>query len=104
MRGGLGQDLEHTVTLLATELVTNSVRHAGARPEQRIVLLATIEPDYARIEVYDPGPGFDPEVRHDSKGFGLRLVDKLATDWGVEHGEGFRVWFEIDKRTRRFDR
>ena len=43
-------------------------------------------------------------MRHDSDGFGLRLVDKLATRWGVERGDGTVVWFEVDRRRRRFHR
>lgn len=104
VNAGLAPDLEHTVTLLATELVANSVRHAGPVNAQRIVLLATLQDDFARVEVYDAGPGFDPEIRHEARGFGLRLVEKLSTDWGVDRADGCRVWFEIDRRSRRFDR
>jgi two-component sensor histidine kinase len=103
MAGGLDPDLDHTVSLLATELVTNSVRHAGVPGDVRIE--ATLAEGYARIEVIDGGSGFDPEVRHDVNGFGLRLVDKLASRWGVEReADGTRVWFEVDRRRRRFDR
>ena len=101
-QAGLHPDLEHTVTLLATEVVSNSVRHAGMAGGQRIVLLAHLEDDFARVEVYDAGGGFDPEVRHDTVGFGLRMVEKLASRWGLEHGEGCMVWFEVDRRRRRF--
>lgn len=97
-------ELRHTVTLLATELVANAVRHSGIGPRQRIVLLATLAEDHARVEVFDGGECFDPAVRHDSSGFGLRLVDKLATTWGVERDGGCRVWFEVDRRRRRFER
>jgi anti-sigma regulatory factor (Ser/Thr protein kinase) len=104
-RAGIGADLEHTVTLLASELVGNSVRHAGMGTEEKIVFFAHLTADHVRCEVADTGPGFDPEVRNDAAGFGLRLVDKLASRWGVSHGDrGTRVWFEIDHRPRRFSR
>jgi two-component sensor histidine kinase len=103
VRGGLDPDLDHTVSLLATELVTNSVRHAAVPGDIRID--ATFAEGFARIEVIDGGGGFDPEVRHEVNGFGLRLVDKLASRWGVEREpHGTRVWFEVDRRRRRFDR
>jgi two-component sensor histidine kinase len=103
MAGGLDPDLDHTVSLLATELVTNSVRHAAVPGDIRIE--ATLAEGYARIEVIDGGSGFDPEVRHEVNGFGLRLVDKLASRWGVQReADGTRVWFEVDRRRRRFDR
>jgi anti-sigma regulatory factor (Ser/Thr protein kinase) len=104
IKHGLEEELEHTVTLLTTEIVANSVRHGVGSTEVHVA--ATLEPGYARVEVLDAGPGFDPEIRHDTEGYGLRLVDKLATRWGVERGRGTLVWFEVDRRSgrRRFDR
>lgn len=103
---GLHPDLEHTVALLTSELMGNAVRHAGTlAPGQRIIFHARLGEDHARVEVADQGPGFDPEVRHDASGFGLRLVDKLATRWGVDRtARGCRVWFEVDRRRGRFAR
>jgi anti-sigma regulatory factor (Ser/Thr protein kinase) len=99
------EDLEHTVGLLVTELIANSLRHAGLQDDERIVFAARFVSDLVRVEVHDPGPGFDPEDRHDIRGYGLRMVDKLASRWGVDVGDdGTRVWFEIDRRRRRFDR
>jgi two-component sensor histidine kinase len=102
---GLDPDLDHTVCLLASEIVTNAIRHSGLGEGQRIVLAARLTPDFARIEVRDGGPGFDPDVRHEASGFGLRMLDTLASRWGVDSDErGTRVWFEIDRRRRRFQR
>jgi signal transduction histidine kinase len=71
----------------------------------RIILAARLTDDFARIEVRDNGPGFQPEVRHGASGFGLRMLDKLATRWGVDReGETTRVWFEVDRRPKRFTR
>lgn len=103
VQGGLDPDLDHTVNLLTSEIVTNSVRHCQ-RP-QDIRLDAVLEEGFAHVSVTDQGPGFDPEIRHKANGFGLRLVDKLASRWGVDReGHGTRVWFEVDRRRRRFDR
>jgi anti-sigma regulatory factor (Ser/Thr protein kinase) len=103
---GLSADLDHTVSLLASELVGNAVRHSGVTgPSHRIVFHARLTEDHVRVEVADHGPGFDPEIRHDTAGFGLRLVDKLASRWGVEKTpRGCRVWFEVDRRSGRFNR
>jgi anti-sigma regulatory factor (Ser/Thr protein kinase) len=103
---GLSPDLDHTVSLLTSEVVGNAVRHAGTLdPREKIVFHARMSDDHVRVEVADHGPGFDPEVRHDTPGFGLRLVDKLASRWGVERtARGCRVWFEVDRRSGRFDR
>lgn len=105
LREGLDPDLDHTVCLLVSELVTNCVRHGGLRDGDRIVLAARLTSEFARIEVRDPGAGFDPEVRHHADGFGLRMLDMLTSRWGVDRDEnGTRVWFEVDRRRRRFAR
>jgi two-component sensor histidine kinase len=105
VREGLDPDVDHTVCLLVSEVVTNSIRHAGMGPDERIVLAARLGEDFARVEVRDTGPGFEPDVRHGAPGFGLRMLDTLASRWGVDtDANGTRVWFEVDRRTRRFRR
>lgn len=100
---GLDVDLDHTVSLLTSEVLSNAVRHA--RSGAVIHVEGRFADGYACIAVTDGGAGFDPEIRHTASGFGLRLVDKLATSWAVEsEGSGTRVWFEVDRRARRFDR
>src|SRR5687768_4390429 len=84
VREGLDDDLQHTVCLLASEVVTNSVRHAGLKETDRILLAARMTPDFVRVEVRDPGRGFDPGVRHDASGYGLRMLDMLASRWAVD--------------------
>jgi anti-sigma regulatory factor (Ser/Thr protein kinase) len=101
-RRGMGEDVGHSVSLLATEVVANAVRHAGLADHEQIVFYAHLEDDFARVEVADAGPGFDPDGV--DYGFGLRLVEKIATDWGVDRTRGCRVWFEVDRRSRRFRR
>ena len=102
---GLDPDLDHTVCLLTSELVTNSVLHARMGAGDKIVLAARLTPEFARVEVRDSGPGFDPDVRNRVEGYGLRMLDMLASRWGVDRDDqGTRVWFEIDRRRRRFPR
>jgi len=105
VREGLDDDLQHTVCLLTSEVVTNSVRHAKLKETDRILLAARMTRDFVRVEVRDPGPGFDPDVRHETAGYGLRMLEMLASRWAVDrHDNGCRVWFEVDRRRRRFDR
>ena len=101
-REGIPEDVAHTVGLLATEVIANAVRHAALADDDRILFFGHLEPDFARIEVADPGPGFDPDAVR--IGFGLRLLSKLASSWGVDLSRGCRVWFEVDRRSTRFCR
>jgi anti-sigma regulatory factor (Ser/Thr protein kinase) len=88
------------VQLLVTELVTNSVVHAGLRSGEEIELSISRSRAGLRVEVADAGPGFTPapppEDPFAESGRGLALVDMVSDRWGVERGELTRVWFEID--------
>jgi anti-sigma regulatory factor (Ser/Thr protein kinase) len=84
--------------LLTSELVSNAVRHAELDPQQEIVVRIVADGN-VHVEVADPGPPFDADLREPSmasSGWGLLLLDAIATSWGVEHeGSGKRVWFEV---------
>ncbi len=81
------------VVLLASELVTNAVSHAGLESGQSIELAATCDGLHARVEVRDPGVGF---TLSDSRGgFGLHIVAAAASSWGVERDGATCVWFEL---------
>jgi anti-sigma regulatory factor (Ser/Thr protein kinase) len=87
------------VRLLVSELVTNSVQHAQASPDEPIELALEIAEERIRVEVSDSGPGFEPpEDSGDDereRGWGLFFVSQLTDRWGVEDHQ---VWFEIDRR------
>lgn len=89
------EDALDTVQLLVTELVTNAVVHAGAKPSVAVILL----PHALRVEVGDSDPS-GPVAREASdeaeSGRGLLLLDQMATRWGVETAaDGKTVWFEV---------
>jgi anti-sigma regulatory factor (Ser/Thr protein kinase) len=89
-----------TLRLLVSELVTNSVRHAATGTASDAVSLdVTIRSKSVRVAVRDRGQGFDrttPKPRGASGGFGLFLVEKMASRWGVDRKNGTCVWFELD--------
>lgn len=91
-------ELTDSVTLLVSELVTNSVVHASSEVE----VLVRLTSDAARVEVTDasevvPAPR-EARLEEDS-GRGLALVDTMARRWGVRAapGRGKTVWFEVDR-------
>ena len=91
------------VVLLISELVTNSVRHAGLDASQPLQLSVVASGATVRVAVRDPGPGFRPPAPPSDPGhvggWGLVLVDQLAETWGVENdGEATVVWCELTKK------
>lgn len=92
------------IRLLVSELVTNAIRHAEAPSGGEVGLDVSIESGRVRVEVADPGGGFEPQPRDDEMtrpgGWGLYLVDRIADRWGVVRNRMNRVWFELDRGVR----
>src|SRR5689334_12610080 len=87
--------------LIVSELVANSVVHAGVGDHDSVLVELTRLDDRVRLSVTDRGsqqqphiPAPDPEMLH---GFGLRVVDQLSLAWGVvRNGAGItRVWCDL---------
>jgi anti-sigma regulatory factor (Ser/Thr protein kinase) len=93
-------DLRHDVDLLVSELVSNSIIHADA---DRVELHAVSHTGGVRVQVSDPGAGFDRDVARRTPsltgegGYGLNIVDAVANRWGVTRDNSAGVWFEIDR-------
>ena len=102
LRAPLGPRLFEEVSLLVSELVTNSVRHGDVGPDGEIKLNVDVREDRVRVQVDDRGRGFEdrplPRVEEERGGFGLYLVDHLADRWQTERHHGAtRVWFELSR-------
>ncbi len=87
--------LGDTACLLVSELTTNAILHARSAVE--VVLQS--QPTGVQVDVCDNSP-LPPRVRHFSAdagtGRGVRLLDTLATDWGIEATTaGKCVWFTL---------
>jgi anti-sigma regulatory factor (Ser/Thr protein kinase) len=98
--GRVARSVLDDLRLLVSELVTNSVRHAGAGPRAKVGLEVVSRPRTVRVEVTDAGPGFEPRPRTEDQekgsGWGLHLVAQIAERWGVDRSERTRVWFELE--------
>ncbi len=97
--GRLGARVQGDALIVISELVTNAIRHGGAgAATEQVGVHAALTDAVLRLEVTDPGPGFEPGghgPRADG-GYGLHLLDRLATRWGVTGGDPVTVWVELD--------
>jgi anti-sigma regulatory factor (Ser/Thr protein kinase) len=96
----LDASLSQSLILLVSEVVSNAVRHSAGDPGAAIDLVASFGAETIRVTVTDAGEGFTPRPRdpvrtHD--GYGLYLLEKVATRWGVESCGDTKVWFELPR-------
>jgi hypothetical protein len=89
------------VALLTTELIANGVRHGGAGPDRSLRLLLEGTSPGLHVEVTNADRvigAIAPRVPDldGGGGIGLRLVDQIASRWGVREDQPAGVWFEMD--------
>jgi anti-sigma regulatory factor (Ser/Thr protein kinase) len=90
--------------LLLTEVMTNAIRHAQGGGEEPITVSLSVVGDELVVQVADPGEGFDARRPHGTTagtGWGLFLLEQIASVWGVERrpGGGSVVWFRLGLRS-----
>lgn len=96
-----GEEVTSRLAVICSELVTNAIRHSGVRPSDRIEVCLDVRPDGIHGAVVDTGRGFDPATVPDKPpeqgGFGLRIVEGMASRWGVNRNGSGRteVWFDL---------
>ena len=106
---GLPRNVRDDAQLLVTELLSNSIRHAALRADERIRIWAGWSGRRLKVIVrdHDHGPlgrqGRDVKVAGSIRpapgaesGWGLFIIDQLATRWGTIHDGAPGYWFELD--------
>jgi anti-sigma regulatory factor (Ser/Thr protein kinase) len=87
--------------LVVSELVTNSVRHSGARRGAPVEVDVRCAQASVRVAVTDPGRGFAGGGHRNAGsegGWGLVVVAEVADRWWVEPArEGTRVVAEVGR-------
>ena len=102
LRGKLEESVLDDLRLIVSELVTNSIRHAGLRTSDPIDLEVSVNEATIRLELRDRGRGFAPPPSptnpFQESGWGLFLVSQLTDRWGVFTEDGTTtVWIEIHR-------
>ncbi len=105
-RRDLPEELVGEAEIVASELLTNAVRHARPLSDGTIRVRWKIRGDVVEVEVTDGGgatvPRPAPRTVWLSSGRGLRIVRALAHEWGVtEDRTGNVVWATLGGPSRR---
>ena len=90
--------------LVLSELVTNSVRHAGLDGDAVLRIAVSLHEGVLRLEVIDEGDLGAVALRPPTMaggGFGLNVVEMLSRAWGVDREGNTRVWVEMVTRPAR---
>jgi anti-sigma regulatory factor (Ser/Thr protein kinase) len=94
----LSNELAYDAELLTSELVTNSVLHAGLVSSDVIWMELSLTDERLRVTVSDADAAFDTGGRRrDLGGWGLVLVERVSDRWGVVRNKPNSVWFELDR-------
>jgi serine/threonine-protein kinase RsbW len=99
---GIESDDVDAVTLVASELVGNAIRHSGAVEDAELDISWTVGETEVYVCVGDPSDALPRRRFPDSQstgGRGLTIVEALCVDWGAEPTpDGKRVWARIPVR------
>jgi anti-sigma regulatory factor (Ser/Thr protein kinase) len=95
----LPADAIDDAVLVASELVGNAVRHTKAAESATLDISWDVDSSGVRVCVGDPSDR-QPEVREagddEPGGRGLKIVDAMSDQWGVERGDrGKTVWAHV---------
>jgi len=100
LRGLVTQRVLHDAELLVSELVTNSVDHGELGAGDSVLVTIYLATDGLRLEIQNPGVAGVVAASREGResgqgGFGLDLVDLLASRWGVIRNANTSVWLEM---------
>jgi anti-anti-sigma factor len=96
----LDSDIRDDARIIVSELVTNGIRHGATEQDGWVRLVVRRQDNLLRIEVSDSnGSETQPHIPerdpNRTSGWGLMLVERLATRWGVSTTGVTTVWCEV---------
>lgn len=100
MDQGLPAEVTSDAALVATELITNAIRHGRPLPNDELAVHWSTDGEDVLIRVTDGGSSSQPTLMNsgpeDTSGRGLAIVDSLASSWGVDvDTDQVTVWANV---------
>jgi anti-sigma regulatory factor (Ser/Thr protein kinase) len=92
----LEPDALYALTVVAHELVANSIRHSDLTEEEQIEIEVRCHGSYARIEVRDGGTGFTAPQQSMETGRGFPMVQALSRHFGISRNGQTQAWAEVE--------
>jgi anti-sigma regulatory factor (Ser/Thr protein kinase) len=99
---GLPAEVTNDAALVATELITNAIRHGRPLPRDELAVAWLTEDEGVLIRVTDGGGLSHPRLMNsgpeDISGRGLAIVDSLTSSWGVDiDSDRVTVWAKVPR-------
>ena len=99
---GFPADARNDAALVATELITNAIRHGRPLPSDELTVEWSTEGEDVLVRVTDGGGPSHPRLMStgpdDTTGRGLAIVHSLASSWGVDIGtDRVTVWAKVPR-------
>jgi len=95
----LGRERLEDLQVVLSEVVANAVLRGSPLDTGQIVVTIELDGAVVRGVVRDGGADVEFGHRTDDQApphLGLRLIDRLADDWGVSLNGENAIWFEMD--------
>lgn len=100
---GLSGEVGYKVLLLCSELIAVFVADGEPRPDRRLCLSIVVSVDRVRITVSGDEPHDSADALLQSRetpslgGYGLQIVDRMASAWGTGGAGHDQIWFELPR-------
>lgn len=102
---GIDTPVLEDTKLVASELVSNAVRHSQCTDQEFLnVRVSGAGDGRLRVSVFDPGrSGGAADIASrplQLGGMGLKVVEEVASRWGTtRRAQGYEVWADLELRT-----
>jgi anti-sigma regulatory factor (Ser/Thr protein kinase) len=93
---GLKPEALYALTVVANELVANSIRHSELTESDHIEVEVRCHTNHVRIDIRDRGTGFTPPQETTEDGRGFPMVQGLSRHFGISRNGGTHAWAEVE--------